>query len=93
MTSKSKGVMIVGIEMPKSCSFDCKFRHCTKAYCILTGTPTPIHSRPVNCPLQEVKQYGSSDDCPNDGPTCEGCPIWKKYEKKAEAALDALLGD
>lgn len=55
MTSKSKGVMIVGIEMPKSCSFDCKFRHCTKAYCILTGTPTPIHSRPVNCPLQEVK--------------------------------------
>ena len=27
------------------------------------------------------------------GVMIEGCPIWKKYEKKAEAALDALLGD
>ena len=33
----------------------------------------------------------NSDDCPNDGPTCEGCPIWKKYEEMASAALDALL--
>ena len=33
----------------------------------------------------------NSDDCPNDGPTCEDCPIWKKYEEMAEAALDALV--
>ncbi|WP_143351264.1 hypothetical protein [Candidatus Avelusimicrobium gallicola] len=33
----------------------------------------------------------NSDDCPNEGPICEGCPIWEKYEKMAEAALDALL--
>ena len=35
----------------------------------------------------------NSDDCPNDGPTCEGCPIWKKYEEMSSAALDALVGD
>lgn len=34
----------------------------------------------------------SSDECPNEGPTCEGCPIWEKYEKMAKAALDALVG-
>lgn len=33
----------------------------------------------------------NSEDCPNDGPTCEGCKIWKKYEEMAAAALDALL--
>lgn len=33
----------------------------------------------------------NSDDCPNDGPTCEGCPIWKKYEEMAGTALEALI--
>lgn len=33
----------------------------------------------------------SRDECPNNGPTCEGCPIWEKYEKMSEAALDALV--
>lgn len=48
-------IAIKDMKMPKSCSFDCVFRHETKAYCLITGTPTPIHSISVDCPLVEVK--------------------------------------
>lgn len=45
----------IDMEMPKSCHFDCKLRHPTRDYCLITGTPLQASGKPINCPLQEAK--------------------------------------
>lgn len=46
----------IEMEMPKSCHFDCKFVHPTRDYCLITRTPLQASGKPINCPLQEVKE-------------------------------------
>ena len=46
----------INMEMPESCHFDCKLRHPTRDYCLITGTPLQASGKPINCPLQEVKE-------------------------------------
>lgn len=64
MGNKPKGVMIVGMDMPKSC-YDCRFRRCF-LYTFFCGAVSlednkgrvvikDVYDRPSWCPLQEVK--------------------------------------
>lgn len=48
--------VMIEMEIPKSCHFDCKFVHPTRDYCLITGTPLQASGKPINCPLQEVKE-------------------------------------
>lgn len=61
MTTKLKGVMIVGMDMPKNCwhcpfSFNWGLGGNTDYECRLAqGLHGSVNKRPLGCPLKEVK--------------------------------------
>lgn len=56
MNTKPKGVMVVGMDMPKSC-YDCPLFNREHFSCNIIGYDNDVSvlSRSKNCPLREVK--------------------------------------
>ena len=56
MTTKPKGVMIKGMDMPKSC-YDCPLFNREHLSCNIIGYDDDVSvlSRSKNCPLREVR--------------------------------------